>query len=135
MTPTVCAFCGHERPIVREVRRIIRYPICAECAERLANHPMTTIEERAARLREGRAHGHCECGYVSPSGEMPTAYIHMRHAIVYCTDDHNPTETALDALALAYDVVSPVTHPVWYGAIREELADLYVMVAKNGGER
>lgn len=35
----VCAICGHDREVYRVVRRIILHPICAECAERLANHP------------------------------------------------------------------------------------------------
>ena len=75
-------------------------------------HPMTTIEDRAARLREGRAHMHCSehpkrqlseygddswCRAGCVNGHMARRYP--------CTDDHNP-ETALDAAALLFDVVT-----------------------------
>lgn len=62
---------------------------------------MTTIEERAARLRERRRHWHCGCrrrhGYETFCTWWPGRYL--------CTDDHNP-ETALDAAALLFDLVT-----------------------------
>ena len=72
---------------------------------------MTTIEERAARLREERQHWHCPCftSAVSVSNGSGIVEIHASAAKckpVVCTDDHNPTETALGAAALLFDVAT-----------------------------
>lgn len=73
---------------------------------------MTTIEERAARQREGRAHMHCsehpkrQLSEYGDDSWCRAGCVNGHRARCYpCTDDHNP-ETALDALALAYDVVA-----------------------------
>ena len=66
---------------------------------------MSSIEERAQKIRERRkAHWHYPDGS-PPAGNGAPAPAYSDYTV--CTDLHttNPIETALDALALAWDVL------------------------------
>lgn len=76
--------------------------------------PMTTIGERAARLRASKRGTHAHCGWGrKPGFSLYAGCPKCGQDRLICNEVHidNPTETALEALALAYDVLAD--HPTW----------------------